>query len=318
MLKWWKNLSNPEFKIHYNKGIKYNDEGKYNLAVVNFEKALECDPDCIEAHFDLGAVYINKKDYDLAIKSFNNVLRLNPNEVTAYVNIALAYLRIGDFGNSIESYKKALTINPEDIDTVVDLAYAYVKNQQYDEAIELYNKAMNYGSHRFKAKEGLDQALNLKGYYEQNKAEKPAEKQVETTEKISIENNEEEIKDHHEHYEIAVNFVKQNDFEAAIENLRKCIRLEPHFTKAKALLDKLYILKEKAGNNLPVKKETLITSPPAYVNQKDLRDAYTIGVCFFNAQNYDMAEEKFRDCLQIDPNHEESQEYLKKISKNKG
>lgn len=286
-------MEDNQAKILYNKGVQYNSEGVYKLAISNFLKSLEIDPNSIETHFDLGVAYINNKEYDLALESFNTVLKLNQDEVCAYSNIALAYLRKGDFQQSIEYYNKVLSYKPEDLDTFIDLAYAYVKNKQYDEAIELYNKALKHGSHRFKAQEGLNTALNLKNSQE---------------EKVNKEQLDESLKDFFkkpektpEHYfNLAVNYVKERNLDLAIEALRSCLKIKPYYPQASQLLDKLFKIKEQT----PVNK---------IVNYKDLTDCFNLGVCFFNAQNYQLALDKFKECIQIDPNHRGTIEYLKKI-----
>jgi len=303
-------MDNTEAKLHYNKGVQYNNEGKYKLAINNFLKALELEPNFIEAQFDLGVTYINEKEYNSAIESFNKVLKLNENEVCAYSNLALAYLRKGDYNASIEHHKKVLLIKPGDLDTYMDLAYAYVKNQQYDEAIDLYNITVKHGSHYLKAKEGLNTALNMKkGHQTCNEVVKTKKEEIEPKEKSN--------KSRDDYFDLAVNCVKEQNFDLAIENLRKCLKMEPDYTKATMLLDKIFKIKQQLANtpNVQEEKKTSVLSPSDY---KVLNDSYNLGISFFNAKHYDLALEKFKECLQIDPNHEDSKEVLRKILEIKG
>lgn len=296
------NPENRESKILYNKGVEFNKAGQYKLAISNFLRSLELDNTFIEAHFDLGAAYINNKDYDLAIESFNQVLRLSENETSAFSNIALAYLRKNDLAKSIEYYQKVLEFEPDDPDTFMELAYAYVKNSQFDEAIELYKKAMKFGTHLLKAKEGLNTALNMKNCPEPVIEEKEPEVDADDQEQAVILT---ESPDHY--FELAINFVKEQNFDSAIENLRNCLKINPKYTKATMLLDKIFQLKQQkaSGGTQP--------APNTAFNE-----LFNAAASFLQQKNYDMALVKFNQCLQIDPNNQQTKEIIKKILAHKG
>lgn len=276
----------------YKKGVQYNSESKYKLAINNFIKALELEPDFTEAQFDLGIAYLKTEEYDSAINCFYNVLNKNENETFAQSNLALAYLKKGEYKKSIDLYFKLLSTNPEDPEIILDLAYAYVRNQQYDQAIVMYNQAMKFGSHRIKAEEGLNTALNL----QKSKKEQEAKK--------------DKINQYHqmhltpEHYfDLAVDNVREQDLDEAIKNLRNCLKANKNYSKASVLLDRILEIKEKKMN-------------ASFVNHTKLNESYKMGVSFYYTNKHLQAKEKFKDCLRFDPNHKLSQKFLQTLNKN--
>ena len=63
--------------MHYNLGVFYTKNKEYNRAIVEFEKAIELNPDDSYSHFNLGCIYaeylVNRKK---AIENFRHFLRL--------------------------------------------------------------------------------------------------------------------------------------------------------------------------------------------------------------------------------------------------
>ncbi len=59
-------------------GSIYADQGKYQWALDNFNKATGADPGLDEAYFNQGAVLYNMTFYERAIKMFMKVLEVIP------------------------------------------------------------------------------------------------------------------------------------------------------------------------------------------------------------------------------------------------
>ncbi len=231
-------MKSKEYEFYYNKGIVYNDEGKYTLAIENYIKALSYNRQSIEAYFNLGVAYINNKEYELAIDGFNNVLKLNPNETLAYSNIALAYSRRKNYDLAISNYQKVLALNPDDVDTYKDLADVYVRNKQYDEAINYYNKALEINPCLIQVKQSLKTAINLKNQNE------PACEKEESVVYDEIQDNSNEVMAQ-SYFNSGVNCIKEKNIDSAIENFRNCLKISPDFPNAYNFLDKMLQIKAK-------------------------------------------------------------------------
>ena len=60
-----------------------------------------------------GVLYGSKGEYDLAIKDFNRAIELNPNNFFAYNNRGNAYDKIEDFDRAIEDFNAAIKLKSD-------------------------------------------------------------------------------------------------------------------------------------------------------------------------------------------------------------
>jgi tetratricopeptide (TPR) repeat protein len=299
---------------YYNKATVYTDEGKHSLAIDNFKKALELEPDSIEFMFNLGIAYINKKEYDSAIGCFHEVLKRSPNEIAAFSNLALAYTRKQENEPAIKYYKKVMELSPEDTSTYKDLADVYVKNRQYDEAIECYEKFIKANPSSVIAKESLKTAINLKN----NAASSPQPVSNKPVDALPINEASTPTESADDLFVAAVNYVKLQNIDAGIENLRKCLKINPNYPKAGDLLDKLFKLKAM-GKNIEVQAPVVpvvkmpVATVSGFVDYRKYNEALSLGVAYFNVKNYSMAMEQFNKCVEIDPTECTAKKYISDI-----
>ena len=65
------------------RGDAYYSQGKYDLAIVVYKKALELDPKNVYALNNLGDAYSGQGEYDLAISALEKALEMDPKNVYA-------------------------------------------------------------------------------------------------------------------------------------------------------------------------------------------------------------------------------------------
>ena len=65
------------------RGDAYYSQGKYDLAIIVYKKALELDPENVYALNNLGSLYYIQGKYDLAISAYKKALEMNPKNVYA-------------------------------------------------------------------------------------------------------------------------------------------------------------------------------------------------------------------------------------------
>ena len=73
---------------YYNQGLSRYRQGKVELALSLFEKALSLDPTIIDAQYNLGVLYQNSNRIEEARNRFQQVLRLNPSDFDAQNQLA--------------------------------------------------------------------------------------------------------------------------------------------------------------------------------------------------------------------------------------
>ena len=86
-------------------------QGKYDLAIKSYQKAIAINPDHASAHNNLGLVYVKQGKLDEAIAECKKALEINPNYLQAHYNIACAYSLKKEKTLAIESLQKATTLD---------------------------------------------------------------------------------------------------------------------------------------------------------------------------------------------------------------
>jgi len=107
---------NPNFvQAYYNRGIAYNDIREYFKAISDFTKAIEINPDYAEAYYNRGVAYIDMINYSQAISDFTKAIELNPNDADAYVWRGFAFDKKGNNYQACIDWKKAYQLGNKNV-----------------------------------------------------------------------------------------------------------------------------------------------------------------------------------------------------------
>lgn len=153
---------------HYKLGVSYLNENNVQSAFVEFQKALELNPNDKEVLNAIGVIYLLKlEDFQKAIDFFQRAIRVDQNFSDGYNNLGFAYEKAGRFNDAIDSYKKALS-NP--VYRTAEKAYnnlgrVYYRLGRYDEAIDAYKEAIKRVADFHPSYYGLALCYNAKGKY---------------------------------------------------------------------------------------------------------------------------------------------------------
>jgi tetratricopeptide (TPR) repeat protein len=100
------------YDAHYNMGLVFLDEERYNEALNAFGKAVKIAPKDFKAHIQLGITYREMEMYDESLKSLNEANKLSPTNADIIYTIGTVYEAQKDYKNAIEVYKEALSFDP--------------------------------------------------------------------------------------------------------------------------------------------------------------------------------------------------------------
>ncbi len=89
-----------------------NAQSRIQEAISKFEKALELDPQNIEAWTNLSASYFTVKDYAKAEACLTKALAINPDYIPALNNRGACRLAIGAYAGAIIDFDRSLKLNP--------------------------------------------------------------------------------------------------------------------------------------------------------------------------------------------------------------
>lgn len=148
----WKDeitLSTDSIKKSPGKGRPYNnrgdalvDAGRYEEALLDFDKAVELLPKYAMAYYNRGNLYQKQKKYDQALADFNYAIRYRRNFDKAYNNRGTLYKETNRLDEAIVDYDRAISLNPDYYMAYNNRGSVYILQKQYQLAIEDLDKAI--------------------------------------------------------------------------------------------------------------------------------------------------------------------------------
>ena len=81
---------------HLELGVLYERQGKSDLAIREYERALRNDKECFQARVNLGNVWLARKEYGKARAEYGKALAMRPGDPEATNNLAWAAILSGE------------------------------------------------------------------------------------------------------------------------------------------------------------------------------------------------------------------------------
>jgi len=104
-----------EARAYRDQGLKYQQTGNMDSALVFYQKAIELDSLYAVAYNDLGVIYEAKGETDRAEGSYLSAIKIDPSYLSACTNLALFYENKRDFNKAAIYWgKRAALGSPED------------------------------------------------------------------------------------------------------------------------------------------------------------------------------------------------------------
>jgi TolB-like protein/Tfp pilus assembly protein PilF len=162
------------------RGYYYHENFKYELAIKEYDKTLNYNPNCWEAYYWKGFLYAyNSMDFVKAIENFQKAtsinhgrelpeifrelgwifnfagfqekanyyyqeaLKLDGDSVSNFSSLASVEMLLGNYDNAIRLYFKCLSTDSIDLNTLLDLGNSYQFLGQFKESFLYYKKFVN-------------------------------------------------------------------------------------------------------------------------------------------------------------------------------
>ncbi len=145
----WQQREQVRAAVYYSLGEEKFDTKDYAGVIVDFERAIELNPEYLRAHYERGIAQANLGDYDGAIASCRHVLEMDPNEADAYYLRGSIKGRLGDYTNAILDLDKAVELDAQHADAYSNrggakygLGEAESASGHAEEARRLYESAI--------------------------------------------------------------------------------------------------------------------------------------------------------------------------------
>lgn len=125
----------PEIIEHAQAGATAQKEGKWDVAIREFRKVIELQPDSVSGHANLGESYFQSGNYGAAIPELQRALQVNPNLMGTHQTLGVALLVQGSPEAALPHLEKTRT--PE------LLGVAYLETERFGSAIMALQAALD-------------------------------------------------------------------------------------------------------------------------------------------------------------------------------
>ena len=151
----------------YNKAVASYDRGAYEIAIQEYEKALELEPENVDILVNLGAVCLQKRRADKAIDYFSRALTIAPNNSMALYDIGKAYMYKQDFRLAYMAFQQASELLPEDLEIKQLMVECLRSLGKYKDAVALMLQNIDKFSTNIDALMELGGDLKMLARYEE-------------------------------------------------------------------------------------------------------------------------------------------------------
>jgi tetratricopeptide (TPR) repeat protein len=96
-----------EALAHLQAGLMADKQGHFDVAIAEFRKATELDPNLVDGFVNLGQVYLEKHDYGSAIPPLKQALEIDPKVIPAHQLLGYALLAQGYAAEAVPHLERA-------------------------------------------------------------------------------------------------------------------------------------------------------------------------------------------------------------------
>ena len=125
-----------------NRGRLYADQGKFDLAIADFDHALALEPDDYDIYNERGRSYRVTNQIDRAIADLTKSIALKPDYVLSHYNLACLYSAQHHYDEALREFDKAIAIDPSYYYAYWDRAAAYQSQSKLELATKDLDKAL--------------------------------------------------------------------------------------------------------------------------------------------------------------------------------
>jgi TolB-like protein/class 3 adenylate cyclase/Flp pilus assembly protein TadD len=113
------------------------------------DRALALAPNSPEAHLALGLFfYCGNRQYEMALGEFNRTLEIQPNNALARLNCAAVYRRRGEWQRSLADFQRAQELDPRDASIPMEIGNTYLALRLWKDAERAELRALAVDPHR--------------------------------------------------------------------------------------------------------------------------------------------------------------------------
>jgi len=148
-------------------GKELLEQKRFDEALVQFEAAVQADPNDRKAHLSCATTLMKLRRFDEVIAHCEEVHRIDPMNVQAYLRYARALLSKQEVDAALEKVETALRINSQSGIGYMFAGYIYGLKQDFEKARNSFSKALLLNPRMVRARLGLAKVLLAEGRIEE-------------------------------------------------------------------------------------------------------------------------------------------------------
>jgi tetratricopeptide (TPR) repeat protein len=152
--------------VRNNLGRALESAGQSDLALIQYQAAVNVAPDNPEAHYNLGGSFARRGMRREAVTELSEAVRLRPTFARAHHNLGLALAELGAWNEAVSHYEQALEIEPAYALAHNSLGRALLHLGRYPEAAARFAEAVHILPEFSLARDNLGVALCMQGKWQ--------------------------------------------------------------------------------------------------------------------------------------------------------
>lgn len=134
-------------RTHRYRGVALHQQGEFDLAIEEFNRAIEIMPEAAWTYFSRGLAYEAKGELDLALKDFNTTIQRRSDYTRPYRDRGRIYRRKGDYDKAIADFNTVMEMSTH-VATLGRAYYGrgrvYLEKGDFKQAIEDLSQAIHF------------------------------------------------------------------------------------------------------------------------------------------------------------------------------
>jgi len=211
---------NPNsLEAHRDLGNVLSSLGEFEQAIAAYREAIRLRPDHADAHNSLGLSLIETKQFDDAVVSFRQAIQIQPAHSSAYNNLASTLVSLGRLQEAHACCLEAIRLNPNLVEAYGNLGNVLCDLGQEEDALPVYREAIRLKPDLAALHRNLGEALRKLGQREDSIAALRTAIRLRPDYALAFNS-------------LGIALVESSQFDEAIASFRHAIRFQPTYSEA--------------------------------------------------------------------------------------
>jgi protein O-mannosyl-transferase len=200
-------------------GNAYHKQGEFTLAVSEFKKSLQLNPDHLYSYNNLAATLAEQGNLEEAQHTAQKLVSLNPDYTPGLVTLGKILEQLERLNEAQIIYRRVLELGSSSFENHLNLANTLYRMGNHVEAVPFYKKAIILNPRLVEAHYNLGNSLGQQGHLEE--AQKAFEQAIRLDEKLPL-----------PHYGLGIAHLRAGQYSKAIKAFEQALTLNPKLEQA--------------------------------------------------------------------------------------